>query len=483
MLHRDLCRSGYVKQMPPGPYERKWHRDFHLEMIATRVEAIVAEGLVFVGTYAGNFYALDAATGGTRWRLSAGGPFCASPAYDEGVVYVGCHDGFVYALKAKTGAELWRFGARAGFVVAPAVAGALVLIGSKEGTFYAIDKRTGKLRWSRRVGGMILQPASVAGGKVVFGAEDMRVRCLELATGRLIWETEKLWGLSLRDYAPTIWRGLAIVRTNPSAAFHEVLNRDQQMMLGLHGIRLEHWKNLLKPDPRDPENNLRKGYGFLKPTPELVRREQEAIVRYLKEHPEDKTFYAFDLATGKEPWTAPIFYVGGLHNPATPPTFNPHTGELYTFFRSAMTNYDMAGEVRPFTNLGKLDRNTGRITPLPHAHGEKMYWGGFAWIGDETAALSLAGDKLLCTHQGTVGYLDLKTRRFTDVAGRRDTYGGIFGPALVGGFKAAREAHARGELVYMPNEWHGPARGIVSIAYGRLYWISGSQVICIGTKG
>ena len=58
-LHRDYQRSGYTDEVVRGPYERKWYRDFHSEMIATRVEAIVADGKCFVGTFAGNMHALD----------------------------------------------------------------------------------------------------------------------------------------------------------------------------------------------------------------------------------------------------------------------------------------------------------------------------------------------------------------------------------------------------------------------------------------
>ena len=64
-LHKDYQRSGHTEEFVQGPYERKWYRDFHDEMIATRAEAIVAEGKCFVGTFAGNMYALDVKDGHT----------------------------------------------------------------------------------------------------------------------------------------------------------------------------------------------------------------------------------------------------------------------------------------------------------------------------------------------------------------------------------------------------------------------------------
>jgi outer membrane protein assembly factor BamB len=81
-LHRDPQRSGFSEEVVRGPYERKWYRDFHDEMIASRVEAIVAEGKCFVGTFAGNLHALDLADGKTVWTFKAGGghrPFARVP--------------------------------------------------------------------------------------------------------------------------------------------------------------------------------------------------------------------------------------------------------------------------------------------------------------------------------------------------------------------------------------------------------------------
>ena len=88
-LHNDYQRSGYSSEVVAGPYERKWWRDFHDEMIATRCEAIVAEDKVFVGTFAGTLYALDIVDGSTQWEFQADGPIGASPCYHDGHIYFG----------------------------------------------------------------------------------------------------------------------------------------------------------------------------------------------------------------------------------------------------------------------------------------------------------------------------------------------------------------------------------------------------------
>ncbi|MHC4743874.1 MAG: outer membrane protein assembly factor BamB family protein [Planctomycetota bacterium] len=123
-LHKDYQRSGYTDEVVNGPCERKWYRDFHDEMIATRVEAIVANGSCFVGTFAGNVYALDVTNGDVLWKFTAGGPIGASPCYEKGRLYVGADEGFatghLYCIDATNGSLVWKYDAGAGIWVSPA---------------------------------------------------------------------------------------------------------------------------------------------------------------------------------------------------------------------------------------------------------------------------------------------------------------------------------------------------------------------------
>jgi len=91
-LHNDYQRSGFTHEVVRGPYERKWGRDFHDEMIAMRCESLVAEGKVFLGTFAHHLYALDIADGQTCWRFQADGPIGASPCNHDGKVFFGSDD-------------------------------------------------------------------------------------------------------------------------------------------------------------------------------------------------------------------------------------------------------------------------------------------------------------------------------------------------------------------------------------------------------
>jgi outer membrane protein assembly factor BamB len=57
----------------------------------------VANGVVYVGSYDGNVYALNASTGSKLWSFATGNLVDSSPAVANGVVYVGSYDHNVYA--------------------------------------------------------------------------------------------------------------------------------------------------------------------------------------------------------------------------------------------------------------------------------------------------------------------------------------------------------------------------------------------------
>lgn len=471
-VHKDSQRSGFTSETVRGPYERKWFRDFHDEMIASRVEAIVAEGKCFVGTFAGRFHALHVTDGTTAWTFETRGAIGHSALYDSGRVIVGADDGRLHCLKASDGSPVWTYDAGASIWVAPAGDGERVYVGDRAGVFHAVALKDGRRAWTLKTDGMILKPASISpdGARIVFGSEDMHVYCAA-PDGRLLWKSKKLQGLSMRDMAPTIWKGLAVVRTSPADGFHEVMNRNQDFMAKVQkGIPL---------GPQDKVINDKYAAYILRYSPERHKVEQEAVVKHLTENPHDRTFYALKLEDGSEPWIAPVFYTSGLHNPATAPTFNPATGECFTYYRTCLTNFSRG--VRPFTGVGRIDSATGLVENLWHAQGDEPGWSDFATIGDETQSLSLMGEILLSTHQGTIGGLHPVTRKWFPIHNARDTYGGIFGPgALPGGWEGERKFQREGYLVNMCNEWHGPDRSILAIADRRLFWVVGSQVVCWG---
>jgi hypothetical protein len=321
---------------------------------------------------------------------------------------------------------------------------------------------------------MILQPASISpdGRAIVVGSEDMHVYCFSPA-GRLRWKSAKLRGISLRDAAPTIWDGKVVVRTNPSRPFHESLHEARQLVCDIQ-------REIPVQDEDRVFDRITQNQYFLRHTARREKAEHQGILAYLEEHPHSRTWFTLDLADGSEPWITSVMFTGGLHNPPSPPTFNPTSNELYTIMPTALGVYS-DGVSQLGIGIGRVDPMTGYLTNIPHAHGDRVpgYFTGSTMIADETSALSLMGDLLLVTHQGAVGSVDLRTHMLATLHGARDSYGGLFGPGLTkGSWDGSKDLARQGFVQNTINEWHGPARSIVSISDARMFWVAGGCVVC-----
>jgi outer membrane protein assembly factor BamB len=477
MFRGNAQRTAFYPEFPAGKLVLAWRKELWRELTGPRAEVIVAGGLAYLGTYAGHLYAWDAKDGTQKWKVTTGGPIGHSVAVAEGVVYCGSMDGTLRALDAATGVRRWEYTAGSGFWTAPLVGDGAVFLGSRDGVFHAVSAKDGTGRWSFATEGPILQSAALSetGKEVLIASEDMHLYCLDAANGALRWKSRKLAGLSARDYAPVIAGGFVFVTTNPAKDFHATLGEHEKMLVDRTGF-------------------TGKDKRYIPGTEADVEEEQKFIVTFLREHPDEQTFYAFKVADGTESWIAPILYTGGLHNPPSPPCVNRDSGEVFAQLRSAYGIWDGGGEVRSFTCFGRINLATGRVPLVQHGYPSKeadrppgagdVPWGSFNYIGDETQTLSCAPKYLFSNHQGFLGAFALQTGRVANLFGKRDTYGGFYGPGTFGwedkgGLAKAREA---GQPFGIVNEWHGPARGVAAVADGRVYYHTGAQVLCFAPQ-
>lgn len=71
-------------------------------------QPIVANGVVYVGSWDGKEYAIDAKTGRKIWEFDCGQSSRASAAYENGLLAFVDIAGFLHVLDAKTGTEKWK---------------------------------------------------------------------------------------------------------------------------------------------------------------------------------------------------------------------------------------------------------------------------------------------------------------------------------------------------------------------------------------
>jgi len=247
---------------------------------------------------------------------------------------------------------------------------------------------------------------------------------------------------------------VAIVRTNPVIQMSRLIAQDRHLLCQSGGVDDSDWKKLAA------WIKTKEAMG----TPELFEKEQAAICDYLAKHREAQTFFVLDAETGKLLPTPPVLWIGGCQGVGTPPVVLPD-GRLLVFYRSVYGNWNDG--VAPLVALGLLDLDKNRIEPLQHVHGTNPPWGLFWGTADESQNFLVARDTVIIIHQGTLSGFDLETRKLFLIWGKRDTWGG---------FK---------NLPWARNEWHGPARSGVAIVGNRIYWQTGSRILCIvsGEKG
>lgn len=182
--------------------QRLWEAKVTKEGLSSGVEA--DDGVVIVGNQKGRIFALDQATGATKWSTQLSGAIISSALIQSGRVIVVANDGTVYALDVESGQQAWTYklpnaslslrGQAAPVSLDPRT----VLIGTSTGYLFAIDSLAGVPRLQRRVavseGRSDIQrlidvdsEPVVSGQYVVTTSFQGQVTVLDLATQRILW--------------------------------------------------------------------------------------------------------------------------------------------------------------------------------------------------------------------------------------------------------------------------------------------------------
>lgn len=485
--HHDAMRTGRTHYSPGKPFRYVWHRKYWEEMISPETEPIVAEGLVFFGTWGGTFRALDALTGGEVWKTDAPGGVRHSATYDGGRIYfatIGDREGgSVLCREARTGKKVWEFrpGTRGGFATSPAVYRRKVYIGGRDKVLYCLDAGTGEKIWAYEAGGVYLQTCAAKDGKVVVAAEDMIPRCFDADSGRLIWEAEQMQSDSCRFYYPVFWRDTVIFRTcapdtEISRPVGAVIARSEDGKARAAVHKKHGWSKAYF------DWNSRRYKLF---TPEKYRAEQEAMQRAIRDGQLLQTFYMLDVSDGSEKMVTAVTYAASEngHSTPTPPPVD-FNGNLYVLFRSFYTQYEYP--IRSDDCIGTLDYGTGLPEMLPKE--PPGYRSFFPITADEVNNFTVGGEKLYCTHDHCFAYYDMKTKRVEGgyaVKTRSETWGGLYlcGPGEMGKHEWFNIQESPNAQMRTNNEWNGTSRGAVAIYKDRVWWITGNMIICLEGKG
>ena len=200
----NLERTGLYnsnEKMPSGQLDWKFKKDDSRWLS----NPVISQGIIFVNGGDGNFYAVDANSGESKWVFKRDGWVGSSPAISNHIVYVGGLDKFLYAVNAKSGVERWRYETGDMIISSPAVSDGLVYFGSYDGNLYALDANTGKEKWKYKTQGLdtplyntaspehevlgaISSSPAISNGVVYFSSWDGYLYALEANTGTEKWK-------------------------------------------------------------------------------------------------------------------------------------------------------------------------------------------------------------------------------------------------------------------------------------------------------
>jgi len=123
------------------------------------------------------------------WSFQCEDEIRSSPRVGQGMVYIGCYDNNLYALEANSGKFQWKYATEGGIAATPTVWEDLVLIGSEDFTLYAVAARTGRPSWTCATKGRIRSSARMAYEHAFLGSDDNAVYGVQARTGRIIWKS------------------------------------------------------------------------------------------------------------------------------------------------------------------------------------------------------------------------------------------------------------------------------------------------------
>lgn len=179
--------------IPSGQPSVNWQFDTGGDISASPIEV---NGVVYIGSETGIFYALDAATGAEVWQFDAGAPIKCTAAVSDGKVFFGADD-YLFCLDITDGSEVWRYtrgGSATDVTVSPAIAHGIVYTAFGRWTtsgYSGIDIATGQEVWRYRLGSANHGPMGPAiDGLTLYAPyQDNAVMSADLETEYSVWRT------------------------------------------------------------------------------------------------------------------------------------------------------------------------------------------------------------------------------------------------------------------------------------------------------
>ncbi|HMU91684.1 MAG TPA: serine/threonine-protein kinase [Anaerolineales bacterium] len=134
--------------------------------------------------------ALPVSSGGVKplWTFKCEDEIRGTPALHQGMLFIGCYDNNLYALNAADGQFQWKYATEGGIVSRPTVFDNNVIFGSEDHRLHVVSIRSGKVVWTYYTEGEIYSSPRIADGHIFFGSDDQDLHAVNITSGRAKWK-------------------------------------------------------------------------------------------------------------------------------------------------------------------------------------------------------------------------------------------------------------------------------------------------------
>jgi outer membrane protein assembly factor BamB/tRNA A-37 threonylcarbamoyl transferase component Bud32 len=122
------------------------------------------------------------------WLFACEDEIRSSPMVHNGIIYVGVYDHNLYAIDVEKGEFLWKYPTDDGIASSPCIYKDTVFVGSIDRVLYAINAVSGRIRWTCPTEGRIWSSPRAAFDHVFFGSDDQHLYAVNARSGRVAWK-------------------------------------------------------------------------------------------------------------------------------------------------------------------------------------------------------------------------------------------------------------------------------------------------------
>jgi len=153
-----------------------------------RATAGYHEGMVYIGTYDNNLYAINAASGTFAWKYSTDGSIVSTPNFYAKGIYFGSEDHRLHAISERTGRVMWTYYTDGPIWSSPTISDRHIFVGSDDGYLHIVNGGSGRAAFKFNSGAPVRTAPLVDENAVYFGNQNGDFFCVDFK-GEVKWRS------------------------------------------------------------------------------------------------------------------------------------------------------------------------------------------------------------------------------------------------------------------------------------------------------